>query len=92
MNSLFHIRRTTAILTIVIASLVGALVATVGITHKAPVAFETAHAAALSDQVPFGSFSPVLKRARAVVIDGLRRLAQPPDRRGAGACRILVVV
>ncbi len=69
MNSLFHIRRTTAVLTVVIAGLVGALVATVGITHKAPVTFETAHAAALSEQVPFGSFSPVLKHAMPAVVN-----------------------
>jgi serine protease Do len=69
MNSSFHIRRTTAMLTLVIAVLVGALVATVGITRQTPVKFETAHAAALADQVPFGTFAPVVKRAMPAVVN-----------------------
>ncbi|MBV8816996.1 MAG: Do family serine endopeptidase, partial [Acidobacteriaceae bacterium] len=69
MNRSFQMRRTTALLTLVIAALVGALIATVGITHQTPVRFETAHAAALSEQAPFGTFAPVVKHAMPAVVN-----------------------
>lgn len=69
MTSSFQIRRTTAILTIVIAGLVGALVATVGYTHSSPVAAGVAHASTVSDQVPLGSFAPMVKRAMPAVVN-----------------------
>ena len=69
MNQSFHVRRTTAILLVVIAALVGALAATVGYTRQAPVTFQTAHAAALSEAAPFGSFAPIVKRAMPAVVN-----------------------
>jgi serine protease Do len=44
-------------------------VATVGLTHQTPVKIETAHAAALADQIPFGSFAPIVKRAMPAVVN-----------------------
>jgi S1-C subfamily serine protease len=69
MNNSFHIRRSTAILTLVIAVLVGALVATVSYTHNPPVTLGTAHAASVSEQVPLGSFAPLVKRAAPAVVN-----------------------
>ena len=63
MNNSLHIRRTTAFLIVVIAVLVGALVATISYTHNPPVTLGTAHAASVSEQAPFGTFAPLVKRA-----------------------------
>lgn len=69
MNSSFNIRRTTAVLLVVIAALIGALAATIGLTRQAPVNFTTAHAAAIAEQAPFGSFAPIVKRAAPAVVN-----------------------
>ena len=69
MNNSFHIRRTTALLILVMAVLVGALVATISYTHNPPVTLGTAHAASVSEQVPFGSFAPLVKRAAPAVVN-----------------------
>jgi serine protease Do len=69
MKSSFQVRRTTAILLVVIAALVGALAATIGLTRQAPVNFTTAHAAAIAEQVPLGSFAPIVKRAAPAVVN-----------------------
>jgi len=69
MNNTFHIRRTTALLIVMMAVLVGALIATVSYTHRPPVAMETAHAASVSEQAPFGSFAPLVKRAAPAVVN-----------------------
>jgi Do/DeqQ family serine protease len=69
MSSSFHVRRTTAILTVAIAVLIGALVATVGLTRQAPITVQTAHAAALAEQIPFGSFAPVVKHTAPAVVN-----------------------
>jgi serine protease Do len=69
MNQSFHIRRTTAILTLVIACLVGALVATITYTRSTPITVATAHAATVADQVPLGSFAPVVKEAAPAVVN-----------------------
>jgi serine protease Do len=69
MNRSLHIRHTTAILLVVIAVLIGALAATVGITRQAPMYVATAHAATVSDQVPLGSFAPLVKRVTPGVVN-----------------------
>src|SRR5271165_6510049 len=69
MNHSFHIRRTTAILTVVIACLVGALIATVTYTHSTPITVSTAHAATVAEQVPLGSFAPIVKEAAPAVVN-----------------------
>ena len=69
MNNTFHIRRTTALLIVMMAVLVGALIATVSYTHRPPVTMETAHAASVSEQAPFGSFAPLVKRAAPAVVN-----------------------
>jgi len=69
MNHTFHIRRTTALLIVMMAVLVGALVATISYTHNPPVTMGTAHAASVSEQTPFGSFAPLVKRAAPAVVN-----------------------
>jgi S1-C subfamily serine protease len=69
MNSTFHIRRTTAILLVVIAVLVGALAATIAVTHKAPGSPTTALASTGADQIPLGSFAPIVKQAAPAVVN-----------------------
>jgi Do/DeqQ family serine protease len=69
MKSSFHIRRTTALLVLVVASLTGALIATIGLTRTPPVNFTTAHAASTAEQVPFTSFAPVVKKAMPAVVN-----------------------
>jgi serine protease Do len=69
MNNTFHIRRTTAFLIVMMAVLVGALVATISYTHNPPVTMGTAHAASVSEQAPFGSFAPLVKRAAPAVVN-----------------------
>ncbi len=69
MNNSFHIRRTTAVLTVVIAGLVGGLVATVSMTHKSPVTFETAHAATGLEQTPFLTFAPIVRHTASAVVN-----------------------
>jgi serine protease Do len=69
MKRIFHIRHTTAVLSLVIAALVGALAATVTLTHNPPLSVATAHAASVSEQVPLGSFAPVVKRVMPAVVN-----------------------
>lgn len=69
MNRAFEIRRTTAILVVVIAALIGALTATVSLTRKSPVNVATALAATGGDQAPFGSFAPVVKKSAPAVVN-----------------------
>jgi serine protease Do len=69
MNNSMHIRRTTAFLIVMIAVLAGALVATISYTHNPPVTLGTAHAASVSEQVAFGSFAPLVKRAAPAVVN-----------------------
>jgi len=63
-----HIRTSTAVLSIVIAMLVGALIVTVTGTRHVPVFVDTAHAASV-DQGPLTSFAPVVKRAMPAVVN-----------------------
>jgi Do/DeqQ family serine protease len=68
MNSSFQIRRTTAILVVVIAALVGALVTTIGQTHQAPYTLATAHAATYENG-QLTTFAPVLKHVMPAVVN-----------------------
>jgi serine protease Do len=68
MNMRGHIRTSTAVLSIVIAMLVGALIVTVTGTRHVPVFVDTAHAAS-TDQGPLTSFAPVVKRAMPAVVN-----------------------
>src|SRR5216684_6906119 len=63
-----HIRTSTAVLSIVIAMLVGALIVTVTSSRHVPVFVDTAHAAAV-EQGPLTSFAPVVKRAMPSVVN-----------------------
>jgi serine protease Do len=63
-----HIRTSTAVLSLVIAMLVGALIVTVTGSHHVPVFVDTAHAAS-SDLGPLTSFAPVVKRAMPAVVN-----------------------
>jgi serine protease Do len=63
-----HIRTSTAVLSIVIAMLVGALIVTVTSMRHVPVFVDTAHAASV-DQGPLTSFAPVVKRAMPAVVN-----------------------
>lgn len=69
MNRSFQIRRTTAILVLIIAALVGGLVTVVSTTHSAPYTVATAHAAAVAEQAPFGSFAPMITRVQPAVVN-----------------------
>src|SRR5579864_3669056 len=63
-----QIRTSTVALVAVIALLAGALIATLTGSHGVPVFVSTAHAAA-TDQMPFTSFAPVVKRAMPAVVN-----------------------
>ncbi len=63
-----HIRKSTAVLSVVIAMLVGALIVSVTGSHHVPVFVDTAHAAS-SDQGPLTSFAPVVKRSMPAVVN-----------------------
>ena len=63
-----QIRTSTVALVAVIALLAGALIATLTGTHGVPVFVSNAHAAA-TDQMPFSSFAPVVKRAMPAVVN-----------------------
>ncbi len=69
MKNSFHIRRTTAMLVLVIAALVGGLVATVSSTHNAPIQVTTAQAASAAEQAPFGTFAPMVKHVMPAVVN-----------------------
>ena len=63
-----QIRTSTVALIAVIALLAGALIATLTGSHGVPVFVSTAHAAA-TEQMPFTSFAPVVKRAMPAVVN-----------------------
>jgi len=63
-----HIRKSTAVFSIVIAMLVGALIVSMTGTRHVPVFVDTAHAAS-TDQGPLTSFAPVVKRAMPAVVN-----------------------
>src|SRR5581483_4773944 len=63
-----HIRTSTTVLLVVIAMLVGALVAITGRTHQMPVFVDTAHAAT-TEQGPLTTFAPVVKKAMPAVVN-----------------------
>src|SRR5712671_220005 len=63
-----HIRKSTAVFSIVIAMLVGALVVSMTGTRHVPVFVDTAHAASV-EQGPLTSFAPVVKRAMPAVVN-----------------------
>ncbi|MDQ6760846.1 MAG: DegQ family serine endoprotease [Acidobacteriota bacterium] len=69
MKNSFHIRRTTAILVLVIAALVGGLVATVSSMHNTPIQATTAQAASAAEQAPFGTFAPMVKHVMPAVVN-----------------------
>ncbi len=69
MNHSFHLRRTTAILVLVIAALIGGLVATVSSTHKTPIQVTAAQAASAAEQAPFGTFAPMVKQVMPAVVN-----------------------
>src|SRR5260370_6169633 len=70
MNRLFQIRRTTAALVLVVAGLTGALAYSwLGGARTVPVFQSTNARAASIDQIPIGSFAPVVKRAMPAVVN-----------------------
>lgn len=69
MNRSFHIRRTTAILVLIIAALVGGLIAVTATSRSAPYTVATARAASVSEQAPFGTFAPMIKRVQPAVVN-----------------------
>jgi Do/DeqQ family serine protease len=69
MNHSFHIRRTTAVLVLVIAALAGGLIATVSATRHTPINVTTAHAASAAEQAPFGTFAPMVKHVMPAVVN-----------------------
>jgi serine protease Do len=68
MNHSFHIRRTTAVLAVVVAGLIGGLVASVSVTHTVPVFVSSAHAATY-EQGALTTFAPVAKRVMPAVVN-----------------------
>jgi len=89
MKSKFEIRRSVAVLALVVASIGGGLVASMAVNHQAgvvPVVVTTAHAAAV-DPSPMLSFGGVVKRAAPAVIriDATKVVkASDQGRRGGG--------
>ena len=68
MKNSFHIRRSTAILAVVIAGLIGGLVASMSVTHTVPVFLTNAHAASY-EQGAFTTFAPVVKHVMPAVVN-----------------------
>ncbi len=69
MNRIFQIRRSTAILTLIIAALVGGLVTSMSMNHPAaPVLGTNAHAATY-EPGPLVTFAPTVKRAMPAVVN-----------------------
>ena len=69
MNNTFHMRRTTAILVLVIAALAGGLVTAVSTSRTTPINVTTAHAASVAEQAPFGTFAPMVKHVMPAVVN-----------------------
>ena len=68
MNHSFHIRRSTAVLAVIIAGLVGGLVASMTVTHTVPVFVSSAHAATY-EQGALTTFAPIVKRVMPAVVN-----------------------
>ncbi len=68
MNQSFHIRRSTAILAVVAAGLIGGFAASVSVTHNVPVFVSSAHAATY-EQGQFNTFAPVVKHVIPAVVN-----------------------
>src|SRR5205807_2198432 len=69
MNHSFHIRRSTAVLVLTIAVLVGGLLASLSISHNVPVFLATNAHAATYDQGLLTTFAPVVKRVMPAVVN-----------------------
>ncbi|HLJ50245.1 MAG TPA: Do family serine endopeptidase [Bryobacteraceae bacterium] len=69
MNRNFHIRRSTAILTLIIAALVGGLVASMSMNHTAALPVIGNARAATYEPGPLVSFAPTVKRAMPAVVN-----------------------
>ena len=69
MNNTFHMRRTTAILVLVIAALAGGLATAISTSRATPINVTTAHAASVAEQAPFGTFAPMVKHVMPAVVN-----------------------
>jgi len=69
MNHSFHIRRSTAVLVLIIAGLAGGLVASLSLNHSVPVFVATSAHAAAFEQGPLTTFAPVVKHAMPAVVN-----------------------
>jgi serine protease Do len=69
MNHSFHIRRSTAVLVLIIAGLVGGLVATVSMNHTGPVFVPSNAHAATFEPGQFTTFAPIVKHAMPAVVN-----------------------
>lgn len=68
MNHSLHIRRSTAVLAVVIAGLIGGLAVSLSVNHTAPVLFSNAHAAGYEQGV-LTTFAPVVKHVMPAVVN-----------------------
>jgi serine protease Do len=68
MNHTFHIRRSTAVLVVIITLLVGGLIASISLTRTVPIFVSSAHAAGY-DQGPLTTFAPMVKHVMPAVVN-----------------------
>ena len=68
MNHTFHIRRSTAVLVVIITLLVGGLIASLSLTRTVPIFVSSAHAAGY-DQGPLTTFAPMVKHVMPAVVN-----------------------
>jgi serine protease Do len=68
MKNFVQIRRSTAVLAVVIAGLIGGVAASLCVTHTVPVFVSSAHAATY-DQGGFTTFAPVVKHVSPAVVN-----------------------
>ena len=68
MNHSFHIRRSTAVLVMIITLLLGGLIANMTLTRTVPIFVSSAHAAGY-DQGPLTTFAPVVKHVMPAVVN-----------------------
>src|SRR5258708_1832225 len=68
MNHSFHIRRSTAVLVMIITLLLGGLIANMTLTRTVPILVSSAHAAGY-DQGPLTTFAPVVKHVVPAVVN-----------------------
>ena len=68
MNHAFHIRRTTAVLVVIIAALIGGLTASLTMNRNVPVLMTNAHAASY-EQGALTTFAPVVKHVMPAVVN-----------------------